>query len=311
MPDSAGRPVGIDLSSHNHPTNLALDGKAVKAAGVEFAIIKFTEYTGNPATNYVNPWGQIDYADLKFAGVAIAGYLYLHPDQDPAAAAEYYLANSPPGVRGVFVDLEVVVAGGNVDALRGCAERLQADEKVVGLYTDRSMYAWLGPSVAGLVHWLGAPTVPQPVDLTSAYELAGYSVDCWQPGQGSVPGIVGLVDINRWMVPATFETVFGPAPTPPVVTPDPQEEPDMPADLTDAAIEAVATRVLQKMNEAMAPGNPDGELYDRTTQAATKAVRETILPAFLAPQAAPTPAPAANPADRPADPPSAPQAAGQ
>ena len=65
---------GVDVASHQHPGNSAIDWTSVKASGQNFAFIKATEGTG-----YINPYFTADSFKAQQAGVTPGSYHYARP----------------------------------------------------------------------------------------------------------------------------------------------------------------------------------------------------------------------------------------
>src|SRR5437588_6150581 len=93
---------GVDVSHYDG----AIDWGKVKAASIDFAIIKATENI-----NFIDPEFA---ANWKFAGmshVVRGAYHFLRPEVDPVAQADYFLAALGPSLPGDLppsLDLEVV-----------------------------------------------------------------------------------------------------------------------------------------------------------------------------------------------------------
>ena len=193
---------GIDVASWQGTP----DWRAVAASGISFAITKATEGVG-----YLNPTFARNWLEIRAAGIVRGAYHFAELGTNtPEAEADYFLAN----VRRVgglaegdllALDLEDKdgslkrandVGGWALSWLRyverqtGVAPLLYTAPSVI---TEHSLVSY--PALAGYPLWLasyrdGVPPVPAPWT-----EIA-----IWQHSdKGSVPGIVGNVDLNRFM----------------------------------------------------------------------------------------------------------------
>lgn len=207
----------LDLASFQHPNNAAIDWAQVKAAGITGVIVKLTEGTG-----YVNaPWGAEDVAGAKAAGVLVAGYLFLHPNEDPVAQAEWYLAHGGADLAGVAVDCEVTdgCSWPQIEvAMQQCHDHLAlVGGKTVLAYLNKSWYEATGIGKWGWYLWLADPSDPAPA----------YPCEVWQYGTSTVAGVPAAADRDRWVgEAAVFDKFFGQAPAPtPAPSPSPAPEP--------------------------------------------------------------------------------------
>ena len=199
---------GIDISQWQHPTSgTPIDWAAVKDAGVGFVIVKVTE-----AAVYVNPFYSADIVDATKAGLAVAGYLYL-ADQDGAMQADWYHTQVTNHLDGVMIDYEA--PGLTWRILDDCANRLRSYGYVPMLYCSASTWTSLAALWSGLL-------------AIADYEAAPANLppfDMWQHSQtGTVPGIVGPVDLDIFSNIAAYNQFFGIQPAP---TPDPILEDSM------------------------------------------------------------------------------------
>ncbi len=106
-------PKGIDVSGWQHPGDAAIDWKAVKAAGVEWAYVKCTDGGG---TGNFTVWGPRDVTAAQAVGIHAGCYHYAQPGAtskdlaaDAKAQADAALAASPPSLQAhlpVTLDLE-------------------------------------------------------------------------------------------------------------------------------------------------------------------------------------------------------------
>ena len=193
---------GIDVASWQGQP----DWRQVAASGISFAITKATEGVG-----YLNPTFARNWLEIHAAGIVRGAYHFAELGANtPEAEADYFLAN----VRRVgglaegdllALDLEDKegslkrandVGGWALSWLRyverqtGVAPLLYTAPNVI---TEHSLFGY--PALAGYPLWLasyrdGVPPVPAPWT----------EISIWQHSDaGSVPGIVGDVDLNRFM----------------------------------------------------------------------------------------------------------------
>ncbi|HIW91935.1 MAG TPA: glycoside hydrolase family 25 protein [Candidatus Corynebacterium avicola] len=86
---------GVDVASHQHPDDGAIDWQTVAASGQSFAFIKASEGTG-----YVNPYFTSDSAKASAAGVTPGSYHFAKPGtSDPRAEAQHYAATLASGAQ--------------------------------------------------------------------------------------------------------------------------------------------------------------------------------------------------------------------
>jgi lysozyme len=192
---------GIDVASHQG----AVDWAAVAASGVTFA---FTKATGG--TWYRNPTCAANWLGMQAAGLARGAYHFAFetsgqafPGDGPEAEADYFLAEIRRAGGIAPGDLLVLdIEDGQGDLGEWALRWLQRVESVTGLrpllysgawFTDPHGFAKV-PALAGYALWLadygaGWPDAPSP----------WASVDIWQhDDKGRVPGVSGLVDMNKF-----------------------------------------------------------------------------------------------------------------
>ena len=78
--------LGIDVASHQHPNNAAIDWDQVRAAGYEFVYVKATEGLG-----YKNPWLGRDVDGANKAGMKVGCYHWIKPGLSVSAQREFFL----------------------------------------------------------------------------------------------------------------------------------------------------------------------------------------------------------------------------
>ncbi|MBC7678841.1 MAG: fibronectin type III domain-containing protein, partial [Pseudorhodobacter sp.] len=201
--------TGPDVSSWQHPYDVAIDWTKVRAAGHSFAVVKASE------GSYVNNWLARDTAGARAAHLVTGGYHFARPALPVSTAADQARAlvsalgpQRPAGTLPPVLDLED--SGGLVprDLVTWTQVFLETVRSLTGrtpiLYTYR--YFW-SSSMAGSTAfsryplWLAAysPTAPAAVGGSAAWSLWQYT------SSGAVPGIRGGVDISRFAgTPAQF-----------------------------------------------------------------------------------------------------------
>ena len=201
---TADSPRGIDVASWQGQP----DWRIVAASGIQFAITKATEGVG-----YLNPTFARNWLEIKAAGITRGAYHFAELGANtPEAEADYFLANvgRVGGLAaGDMVALDLEDKKGSlgrmpegavsswalawlryVERQTGVAPLLYTAPNVI---TEYSLFGY--PAFAGYPLWLasyrdGVPPVPAPWK----------EISIWQHSdKGSVPGIVGNVDLNRFM----------------------------------------------------------------------------------------------------------------
>ncbi|MGZ4535720.1 MAG: GH25 family lysozyme, partial [Nocardioidaceae bacterium] len=206
---AAVQPFGIDVSSHNHSTNL--DWQKVGAAGVSFTFIKATE-----GSVYTNPYFTGDWGAASTQHIAHGAYHFARPSVGSAANQASYFVSvaghaTGPGELPPVLDLEV--SGGlTVSQLQTWVKTwLTTVASLTGrtpiIYCSPAFWTdHLGDSTAfhayplWIANWGAAsPTVP-----------GGWPTwTFWQSDdQGAVNGVSGNVDIDRFNgTPAQLATL--------------------------------------------------------------------------------------------------------
>jgi GH25 family lysozyme M1 (1,4-beta-N-acetylmuramidase) len=195
---------GIDVS---HWQN-AIDWPTVRAAGKRFAYIKASE-----STDFVDWMYATNRAQAKAAGLYVGAYHFAGPDKTPgdaAAEADHFLATATIAKGELLPVLDLEATGGlstpELQAwVAGYLDRIYAQTGVRGvIYVspsfwknymgDATWFAANGYRVLWLAHWTTSaePSVP-------AGGWGGNGWTFWQySSDGSVPGIAGRVDLNRY-----------------------------------------------------------------------------------------------------------------
>ena len=186
---------GIDVSHWQG----SIDWDAVKAAGIDFAIIKSG---GSDHGFYQDPFFEANYKGAKSAGLHVGAYYFVGPActsrEDGMADAKRFFAQ----IAGkqfdfpVYIDFEAPTAAnpaGNTDACIGFCQMMESVGYYVGIYgSDYAAFAdklekkRLLPWTWWVAHY-GA-------EVDYATENKGI----WQyTSDGSVPGISGRVDMDE------------------------------------------------------------------------------------------------------------------
>jgi GH25 family lysozyme M1 (1,4-beta-N-acetylmuramidase) len=202
---------GIDISHHQD----TIDWAQVAASGVRFAVAKATE-----GQTFVDPQYAINRAGAEAAGVAFTAYHFARPDETPNDAvleADHFVDTALLAPGNLIPALDIERTGGLSQAevttwiltwLDRVNERLGVRPMV---YTspngwdartgDTTAVADAGYTVLWVAHWgVSEPRLP-------GNEWSGNGWTFWQYSNcGSVPGIVGCVDLD-WYGSTTFEPV--------------------------------------------------------------------------------------------------------
>jgi lysozyme len=184
---------GIDVSHWQG----AIDWTRVKAAGIQFAIIKSG---GSDDGFYTDPRWEENYRNAKANGVAVGAYYFVGPGctsaADGKADAERFLAQ----LKGkqleypVFIDLEATVPSakaGATEATIAFCRALEAAGYFAGIYssTDSGFRERLDDSkLTPFTHWVAQ--YASKCTYCGAYGIWQYS------STGSVNGISGNVDMD-------------------------------------------------------------------------------------------------------------------
>lgn len=192
---------GVDVASHQHPGNSAIDWQSVKASGQDFAFVKATEGTG-----YINPHFTADSFKAQEAGVTPGSYHFARPgNRNPRAEADYYaatLATGPQPSLPPVLDLE---DSGGLDpvSLQNWV-REWIDQIKVRTGRDPIIYTfynfWINnmgntTEFSNYPLWLAYYSDSLPATLPGGWS----SVTFWQKSDaGQVNGIQGAVDMNEY-----------------------------------------------------------------------------------------------------------------
>ena len=207
---------GIDVSYHQG----TIDWQQVTASGRKFAYVRSTAGTLTADTSYtLNYWG------AHAAGLAVGSYHFANPDfaaNDASNEATWFLQNAAISSGDLLPVLDLEVSNGlDAGALTVWAQTwLSQVSAATGvrpiIYTNPNFWAtsmadtdWFarnGYAVLWIANWTtaSAPTVP-------AGNWAGSGWTFWQhTSAGTVPGIVGLVDLDRFNGASLSATLFVP-----------------------------------------------------------------------------------------------------
>jgi hypothetical protein len=178
---------GIDVSSNNHPNNVAIDWMAAyndlksRGGGAQpFVIVKATQGTG-----YVNPFFNQDVAAAKAAGFAIGAYLMDQGNDD--VAAEEAMFKRVAGPIPQFNDDELPM--GSTAYAQHCSQ-LVAQNPAALDYLNQNEENNGFPPGAGYweANYNNAPGITNKPALMHQFSNVG-----------QVAGIQGDVDLNAWL----------------------------------------------------------------------------------------------------------------
>jgi GH25 family lysozyme M1 (1,4-beta-N-acetylmuramidase) len=221
---------GIDVSHYQG----TIDWIQVPSAGKRFAIMKATE-----GQTLVDPMYAVNHAAARTAGLPVAAYHFAFPLSSPDDAvlqADWFAQNAAllPGDLVPALDLERTGGLSTSELQAWVGAWLGEAYAKLGvrpmIYTsptfwansmgNTTMFADQGYAVLWVAHWFtSSPTVP-------ANNWGGYGWTFWQYSNcGSVAGISGCVDLDRYngadLTGLTFNYTPLPPVTPPVTPPNP------------------------------------------------------------------------------------------
>ena len=197
---------GIDVSQWNHQKNgsdyLPLDWNAIKAAGIDFVILK----AGSTKTP-LEPTFQMDYEGARAAGLEVGAYFYTYSDsvEKIKADAELFLEalDGKTFEYPVFLDLEdPSIAELSKPLLSSmCAEFisvLQAQGYYAGLYVNHDwLFNILDTNNAIETYEIWYARFPGTTDPTWNEEKYGKHLGMWQyTDSGIINGIDSNFDMN-------------------------------------------------------------------------------------------------------------------
>jgi GH25 family lysozyme M1 (1,4-beta-N-acetylmuramidase) len=206
---------GLDVSQWQG----TVDWVKVAAAGKRFAMIRASAGSLSPDTRYA-----ANRTAAEAAGLKVAAYHFANPDSKPGdalAEADFFLSLATPthGELLPVLDLEVTNGLATADMQAWAMtwpERVRSKLGVRAMiYTnpnfwktnmgDSTAFAQAGYTVLWIANWgVKQPTVP-----ATNWGGAGWSF--WQYSScGSVPGISGCVDLDRYKGPTLSSALFIP-----------------------------------------------------------------------------------------------------
>jgi GH25 family lysozyme M1 (1,4-beta-N-acetylmuramidase) len=195
---------GIDVSNWQG----TIDFARVAAAGKHFAFMKASE-----GTTYIDPYYASNRANARSAGLKVGAYHFATPTAaagDAIAQADYFLAAATP-VKGDMLPVLDLERSGSLTPpvltawVQAYVGRIYQRIGVRALIyvspnfwtnsmADTSWFAINGFNILWIAHWTAA-TAP----LVPAANWAGKGWTFWQyTSSGSVPGIAGRVDLDRY-----------------------------------------------------------------------------------------------------------------
>ena len=215
---------GIDVS-HWQGT---IDWTSVAASGKRFAYMKASEGTDLVDTTYAGHRAQ-----AKALGMYVGAYHFARPDRTPGdsiAEADYFLAMSQLVAGDLLPVLDLEVTGGLAPTelqewVKGYMGRIYERTGVRGvIYTspsfwrnsmaDTNWFAAYGHRTLWVAHWTTGPAPSVP-----GGNWAGTGWTFWQyTSSGTVPGISGRVDLNRFNGTDFSAVLLTTTPTGPIPT---------------------------------------------------------------------------------------------
>ena len=306
----AVRPLGVDVSGWQH--GASLDWARVRAAGQDFGFVKATEGSG-----YINPYLAGDWAGMQAAGMARGAYHFATPAaslQSAVDQARYFVAATgsmqQAGALTPLLDLEQ--SGGLAPAQLVAWTHVFLDtvQQLTGRRPIIYTYAYFWRTAMGD----DTGFTSYPLFLADYSDRTGRSAPLsplpggwhqwtfWQyTDQGTVPGIAGFVDMDRYAGSSIAAATWGA----PSVAFGPQDLLPFRGQVVTLGASGPAVTALQR---ALHLSPVDGAFGPQTLGAvqtfqrahglpATGAVTPTTWSALIAALTpAPTPVPAPTPA---------------
>jgi len=231
---------GIDVSRYQN----TISWGPVAAAGKRFVIMRATL-----GDTYLDPTYATNRTGAWAAGLRVAAYHYAKPSASPGDAtleADWFIQNAAPLPGDLLPALDIEETGGlSVAALQvwvgeflaRVTERLGVRPMIYASPNfwknslgNTTLFADQGYSVLWVAHWgVSSPSVP-------ALNWGGRGWTFWQyTNCGSVPGISGCVDLDRFNGADLSALTLGAAAPPPVVPANPPPTLSLVAPATAAA----------------------------------------------------------------------------
>ena len=198
---SAESQLGIDVSSHQGE----IDWEQVKAAGVEFVMLRVGYRGLDQGGLYEDEYAQINYAGAKAAGLKVGAYFFSQAitPEEALKEAEFALVIT----KGWSLDMPLVydweysgaenrVAAMTAPQVTECAQLFCETVKKAGF----TPMVYFNPDIGrNFLHLEALKDYPFWLAMYDQDFTYDYKVDMWQyTCEGSVPGIVGNVDINLY-----------------------------------------------------------------------------------------------------------------
>ena len=240
---------GIDVSHWQGD----IDWEAVKADGVEFAIIKAG---GSDDGFYEDSKFEENYANAKAAGVAVGAYYFVgalcKSSEDGAADAERFIEilKDKQFEYPVYIDFEAPDASdaeGNTDAVIAFCEVMEDAGYFVGVYASEfsGFRERLDDSrLQHISHWVARYGDRPSTISEDIFHIWQYS------SQGSVAGIDGNVDMDTAYV--DLETVIKNAGLNGFAACQPEPEPEPEPETTEATVELTLEERVSNLEERVA-----------------------------------------------------------
>jgi lysozyme len=209
-PPAAGYPqwpVGIDVSSHQHPGGKAIDWGAVQRSGISFAFVKVDEGPRTGVARYVNPFFRADWEGARNAGILVGPYHYARPRRPVAATADgdarAFVATTGASIRTVglppVLDLEEPEGLTGPEIVTWAKQWLATVTALTGRTPILYSALWYWTSyLAGT-----ADLAQHPLWLARYADTPGFLPGGWRmwsfwqfTAKGRVPGIDTDVDLN-------------------------------------------------------------------------------------------------------------------
>ena len=204
VPTPATTLEGIDISHWQGP----IDWTQVSAAGKRFAYMKASE-----GTTYVDPTYLTNRAQARAAGLYVGAYHFANPSLDigdAVAEANHFVDTALPASGELLPVLDLETSGGLAPAdliawVQGYMEQVYQRTGVRGVIYgspnfwktymgDTTWFAVSGYDILWAAHWTLAPA-----PTVAGGNWGGKGWTFWQyTSDGSVPGITGRVDLNRY-----------------------------------------------------------------------------------------------------------------